>query len=313
MRAVVTGAVGFIGSTLVRRLLSEGHEVVGVDAWRPYYDLDQKRANLARIGDSPRFRLVELDLADDDLAPVLDGATWVFHQAAQPGVRRSWGEFGTYVRDNVEATQKLLAACQDSPSLERLVYASSSSVYGDAEAYPAREDARPAPRSPYGVTKLAAEHLVSLYAANFGVPTVSLRYFTVYGPGQRPDMATHRLIRSAMLGEPFPLYGDGNAIRDFTYVDDIVQANLRAAASDISPGSVLNVAGGGARTMRELIEIVGECVGRPVPIDRREEQPGDVRRTGGDTSALVAATGWKPGVSILDGVREQVAWHRTTS
>ena len=309
----MTGAAGFIGSRLVRRLVSEGHEVVGVDAWRTYYDLDQKRANIARIGESPRFRLLDLDLATADLTGVLDGATWVFHQAAQPGVRRSWGEFGTYVHDNVEATQRLLSACQEVPSLERLVYASSSSVYGDAEAFPAREDARPAPRSPYGVTKLAAEHLVSLYAANFGVPTVSLRYFTVYGPGQRPDMATHRLIRSAMLGDPFPLYGDGSAIRDFTFVDDIVEANLRAAAAGIAPGSVLNVAGGGATSMRELIDLVGECVGRAVPIDQRDEQPGDVRRTGGDTSALVAATGWKPEVPIREGVQEQVAWHRTMS
>lgn len=308
MRVLVTGSAGFIGSTLIDRLLQDGHDVVGVDAWRPYYDLGQKRANMERLANRPRFRQVDADLVSADLDELLQDVEWVFHQAAQPGVRRSWGEFDVYVRDNVESTQKLLAACVDAPRLKRFIYASSSSVYGDAMSFPASEAAVPAPVSPYGVTKLAAEHLTTLYAGNFGVPTVSLRYFTVYGPGQRPDMATHRMIRAAALGEPFPLYGDGSAVRDFTFVNDIVEANVLSATADVAPGSVFNVAGGGSTKISELIELVGEAVGRPVPIQHLGEQPGDVRETGGAIAAIAAATGWSPAVDIHEGVREQVAW-----
>lgn len=311
MRALVTGSAGFIGSTLIGRLLHNGHDVVGVDAWRPYYDLDQKRANLERLAHHPRFHQVDADLVSADLTKLVQDIEWVFHQSAQPGVRRSWGEFDGYVRDNVEATQKLLAACVDAPRLKRFVYASSSSVYGDAASFPVLEAALPTPVSPYGVTKLAAEHLTTLYAKNFGVPTVSLRYFTVYGPGQRPDMATHRMIRAAVLGEPFPLYGDGSAVRDFTFVEDIVEANVASAIARVPPGSVFNVAGGGATSVAELIELVGETVGRPVPVQRLAAQPGDVRVTGGSIKAITTATGWAPTVVIQDGVKEQVAWQLT--
>jgi UDP-glucuronate 4-epimerase len=308
MKVLVTGAAGFIGSRIVRRMLAEGHDVVGVDAWRDYYDVRQKRANLTDLRNHTRFRLEEVDLASGDLAPLIADTEVIYHQAAQPGVRRSWGEFDTYVRDNIESTQRLLATSVDATSLTRFVYASSSSVYGNAVAVPAREDAVPAPRSPYGVTKLAAEHLVSLYADNFGVPTVSLRYFTVYGPGQRPDMATHRMIRAAALDEPFPLYGDGSAIRDFTFIDDVIEANALLAAADPPPGSVYNVAGGGATSVSELLDLVGDAVGRPVPVDRRADQPGDVRETGGATDALTERIGWRPRVDIRQGVKEQVAW-----
>ncbi len=311
MLVLVTGAAGFIGSRLSARLLADGHDVIGLDALRPYYDVAQKKQNLSGLLGHERFRLIEDDLAEADLATHLTDVELVFHQAAQPGVRRSWGEFGTYVRDNVEATQLLLAACKDHPTLRRVVYASSSSIYGDAKVFPVTEETTPQPRSPYGVTKLAAEHLATLYAHNFGVPTVSLRYFTVYGPGQRPDMATHRMIRAALLGEQFPLFGDGSHVRDFTYVDDIVAANVLAATSPVEPGSVFNVAGGGATTVTELLDVVGETVGRPVPVDRRAEQAGDVRETNGSTDALRAATGWTPTVGIADGVSEQAAWQRT--
>lgn len=310
MRTLVTGVAGFIGSRLAQRLLADGHDVLGVDAWRPYYDLDQKRANLARLTDHPAFHFEEADLLDADLAPLVADAELVFHQAAQPGVRRSWGEFPVYVQDNVESTQRLLAACVDSPTLRRFVYASSSSVYGNAKVYPVTEETVPAPRSPYGVTKLAAEHLTSLYAANFGVPTTSLRYFTVYGPGQRPDMAIHRMVRSALNGEPFPLFGDGSHVRDFTFVDDVVAANVLTATFDVPDGSVFNVAGGGATTVSELLETVGAAVGRPVPLERQAEQPGDVRETNGATDAIRAATGWAPQVSLAEGVQAEADWLR---
>lgn len=308
MRILVTGAAGFIGSHIARRMLAEGHDVVGLDAWRDYYAVAQKRDNVGDLRDHERFRLEDLDLATADLAAVVEGIDVVYHLAAQPGVRRSWGEFGTYVRDNVESTQRLLGACADSEDLQRFVYASSSSVYGNAVTFPVEEDALPAPRSPYGVTKLAAEHLVSLYAHNFGMPTLSLRYFTVYGPGQRPDMATHRMIRAAALGETFPLYGDGTAVRDFTFVDDVVEANVLAARTLALPGSVYNIAGGGATSVAELLELVATAVGRPVPVDRLPVQPGDVRETSGATEAFSTLTGWRPRVGISEGVKKQVAW-----
>lgn len=310
MLVLVTGVAGFIGSRLAARLLTDGHDVVGVDALRPYYDVAQKRRNLERLEGNDRFRLEVADLATDDLASLLRGVEVVFHQAAQPGVRRSWDEFPVYVHDNVEATQQLLAACVDSPSLHRVVYASSSSVYGNAAVLPATEKTLPVPRSPYGVTKLAAEHLTTLYAQNFGVPTVSLRYFTVYGPGQRPDMAIHRMIRAALLEEPFPLFGDGSHVRDFTYVDDIVAANVVASTAAVQPGLALNVAGGGAVTVSDLLALVGEAVGRVVPVDRQPEQPGDVKETRGSTAQITSLTGWMPRVQLVTGLTQQVEWQR---
>lgn len=217
MRHLVTGAAGFIGSQLVEALLGAGEEVVGLDAFTPYYDRSQKEANLADVRDQPCFQLIEADLRDADLESLLAGVNVVYHQAAQPGVRLSWSEgFAAYDGCNVLATQRLLEACR-ATGVDRVVYASSSSVYGNADYYPVTEADLPRPHSPYGVTKLAAEHLCSLYAANYGLSTVSLRYFTVFGPRQRPDMAFHRLIEGALVGDPFPLYGDGSHVRDFTF------------------------------------------------------------------------------------------------
>ena len=236
MRALVTGVAGFIGSNLADLLLADGHEVVGIDCFTDYYDIAIKRSNIAQAQVHKNFRLVEEDLLDCDLRALLDGIDAVFHQAGQPGVRLSWADgFETYTRLNVLATQRLLEAAKDS-SIDRLVYASSSSLYGAAEHYPTSEVDLPAPMSPYGVTKLAAEHLCSLYHRNYGVPTVSLRYFTVFGPRQRPDMAMHRLIDSAINGSEFTMFGDGSQIRDFTYVGDIVKANIAAATASASVG-----------------------------------------------------------------------------
>jgi len=307
---LVTGAAGFIGSQLVDALLADGHEVVGVDAFTPYYDRATKESNLATARPHERFRFVEADLRDADLAPLLDGVDVVFHQAAQPGVRLSWSDgFATYDACNVLATQRLLEAARQA-GVRRGVYASSSSVYGNADRYPVDESDLPKPHSPYGVTKLAAEHLCGLYAANHGVSTVALRYFTVYGPRQRPDMAFHRLIESALDGEPFPLYGDGSHVRDFTYVGDVVRANALAGQADVPAGTVVNVCAGGSIAMRDVIDAVGEAVGSPVPVERHPEQPGDVQRTGGSGEAARRLLGWEPRTTLLDGIAAQVAWHR---
>jgi UDP-glucuronate 4-epimerase len=307
---LVTGAAGFIGSQLVDALLADGHDVVGVDAFTPYYDRSAKEENLSGARDHERFRFVETDLRDADLAPLLDEVEVVFHQAAQPGVRLSWSEgFATYDACNVLATQRLLEAALQA-DVRRVVYASSSSVYGNADRYPVTEDDLPQPHSPYGVTKLAAEHLCGLYAANHGLSTVALRYFTVYGPRQRPDMAFHKLIEGAIAGEPFPLYGDGSHVRDFTYVGDVVRANVLAADADVAPGTVVNVCAGGSTVLRDVIDAVGDAVGSPVPVERHPEQAGDVQRTGGSNDAARRLLGWEPQTDLADGIAAQVAWHR---
>jgi nucleoside-diphosphate-sugar epimerase len=307
---LVTGSAGFIGSHLVDALLAAGHEVVGIDAFTPYYDRAMKEQNLAAAREHDRFRFVELDLRVADLAPLLDGVDIVYHQAAQPGVRLSWSDgFATYDTCNVLATQRLLEAALQA-GVRRVVYASSSSVYGNADHYPVTEGDLPRPHSPYGVTKLAGEHLCGLYADNHGLPAVALRYFTVYGPRQRPDMAFHKLIEGTMGGAPFPLYGDGSHVRDFTYVADVVRANVLAAAADVDAGAVVNVCAGGSIRMSEVIDSVGDAVGSPVTVERHPEQPGDVRRTGGSNEAARRLLGWVPETSLVEGIAAQVAWHR---
>ena len=310
MRALVTGVAGFIGSTLADALLARGDHVVGVDCFTPYYDRAAKEANLASARHADRFEVVEADLRTDAIEPLVEGMDVVFHQAAQPGVRLSWSDgFGDYVGHNVLATQRLLEAVKATQSA-KVVYASSSSVYGNAPAYPTTEDDLPRPHSPYGVTKLAAEHLCNLDAANWGVPTISLRYFTVYGPRQRPDMAFHRLLDAALSGGSFPLFGDGSAVRDFTFVGDAVQANLAAADRDTVPGTVVNVAGGSSIAMRELLVLAGEVVGAPVEVEQLPNQPGDVARTGGTIDRAQRLLGWEPITDLRAGLTAQADWHR---
>jgi UDP-glucose 4-epimerase len=309
VKVVVTGAAGFIGSHLVEALLADGREVVGVDAFSDYYPRPVKEANLAGARGHRRFRLVEGRVQDMDLAPVLEGAGEVFHLAAQAGVRASWGrDFEVYTDNNVLATQRLLEAAA-AARVPRLVYASSSSVYGDAATLPLREDAACRPVSPYGVTKLAAEHLAGLYHVNMGVPAVSLRYFTVYGPRQRPDMAFHRFLKAARDGSPIQVFGDGGQTRDFTYVADIVAAT-RAAAASGRPGGVYNVGGGERVALNDVVARIEAVTGRRLEVARREAQKGDMRDTFADTSAAARDLGFRSTVTLEEGLAREWDWVR---
>ena len=306
MRALITGVAGFIGSTLADRLLDQGDKVRGIDCFTDYYDQSAKRSNVTKALQSENFTLIDDDLLSCDLNRLLTDVDVVFHQAGQPGVRLSWADgFETYTRLNIVATQRLLEAATSHP-LKRLVYASSSSVYGAAERFPTLETDLPAPMSPYGVTKLAAEQLCSLYHHNFGVPTVSLRYFTVYGPRQRPDMAMCRLIDSAVNGAEFVMFGDGSQIRDFTYVDDIAEANILAASAPEAIGEVLNIGGGSAATMLDVVDAVTEAAGTPPNLTFGEKALGDVHQTGASVEKAMRILDWAPTVNVRDGVANQV-------
>ncbi len=307
MKALVTGVAGFIGSHLAEELLKQDATVIGLDCFTDSYPRATKEANLAAVHGHHGFMLVEASLQQADLARLLDGVTHVFHLAAQAGVRKSWGrDFQTYVACNVEATQVLLEACVANPP-DRFVYASSSSVYGDACEIPMRETARPQPVSPYGVTKLAAEHLCHLYWVNHGVPTVSLRYFTVYGPRQRPDMAFHRFLRALLASRAISLYGDGEQTRDFTFVDDAVAATL-AAADHGTAGRVYNIGGGSRVSMNEVIALLGQVVGRAPMVSREGVQKGDMRDTYADTSLARAELGFQPRMPLAEGLEAEYRW-----
>jgi UDP-glucose 4-epimerase len=307
MRALVTGAAGFIGSTLADQLLADGADVVGLDSFADYYPRALKERNLVTAKRHPRFRFVESRIQDADLRSLLADRTHVFHLAAQAGVRKSWGrDFNVYTTNNVEATQVLLEACVGL-TLDRVVYSSSSSVYGDNVALPMREDALPQPVSPYGVTKLAAEQLCYLYHVNERVPTVSLRYFTVYGPRQRPDMGFHKFLRAALLDQPITVYGDGEQTRDFTFVHDAVAANIAAATRGV-PGRVYNVGGGSRVSINHVLDMIGRVSGRPPRITVDPAQKGDMRHTYADTSLARADLGFVPKVGLEEGLAAEHAW-----
>ena len=310
MRCLVTGVAGFIGSHLAERLLADGHEVCGIDAFIEYYPRQIKERNLEGLRSCKNFTFVEGNLIDMYLSPLLEGVEWIFHQAAQAGVRASWGhEFTRYVECNVLATQRLLEVAMHVKSLCRFVYASSSSIYGDAIALPVSEaDTMPQPLSPYGVTKLSAEHLCTLYHRNFGVPTVSLRYFTVYGPRQRPDMAFHRFCKAILEDQHVRVFGDGYQTRDFTYISDVVEANIRAASIDAATGQVFNIAGGSRVTMHNIIAALREISGQSVPVEFVEKQHGDVRDTFADTTQARRVLGYQPLVSLREGLTQEFAY-----
>ena len=307
--ALVTGSAGFIGSHLTDRLLADGVQVTGVDAFTDYYDPALKRRNLESARRQAGFTLLELDLGSADLA-ALPAVDVVFHQAAQPGVRASWGrEFATYTQQNVFATQRLLERYKDTP-LERFIYASSSSIYGDAESYPTSESVLPRPFSPYGVTKLAGEHLTLLYGRNFGLPVTALRYFTVYGPRQRPDMAFHRFCRAMLAGEPIRVYGDGRQSRDFTFVSDAIEANVRAWRN-AAPQGVYNIGGGSQVEVVEAIALLESSLGLKARMSFEPLPPGDPLRTRADAAKLAAELGYQTTVSIADGLAAEADWARS--
>ena len=304
---LVTGAAGFIGSHLCHRLLSDGHQVVGVDNLSDYYDIRLKRDNLGGLIENDRFVFHERSLNDIDLAAVLEGVTVVFHQAAQAGVRASWGkQFEIYIDANIRATQNLLEAVKEHP-LRRFVFAGSSSVYGETSQLPMCESHPTRPVSPYGVTKLSAENLCLLYRKNYQVPVVCLRYFTVYGPRQRPDMAFHHFLRTARRGEPLAVFGNGTQTRDFTFIDDIVEANLLAM---VYPGdeSVFNIGGGSRVALNRVLDILQDLCGERFEIHYQEACRGDVTHTYADIRLAAKELGYSPRVSIGDGLARQCEW-----
>jgi nucleoside-diphosphate-sugar epimerase len=309
MHALVTGAAGFVGSHLVERLCADGHETLALDRLPAHGDETRKRERLRSLEETwPTCRAVVADLRTCDLAELLDGVDVVFHQAGRSGGPRSRvARPGTPVEHDVVVTERLLDAAAGS-GIRRFVHASCSSVYGEASTFPTEEDEPPDPVSPRGVMNLAAEHLCRAYARVRGVPTVSLRYFTVYGPRQRPDMAIHGLIEAALSGDPFTLFGDGRQIRDFTYVDDVIEANLAATLADVPPGTVVNIAGGASASLLEVIAMLGRLTGRPIRVAHRPAEVGDVTRTEGSIERARRLMGWRPRVPLAHGLAAQVTW-----
>jgi UDP-glucuronate 4-epimerase len=307
-RALVTGCAGFIGSHLTEALLADGHEVLGVDCFNDNYRRADKRANLVVASEYGTFELVTGDLVGLDAAALIEQVDVIYHLAGEPGVRSSWGaRFDRYTHHNVAATQRLLEA---TPRGKRFVYASSSSVYGDALDLPTREDAIPRPLSPYGVTKLAAEHLTVLYGAEQGLDTVALRFFSVYGPRQRPDMAFRRFCEAIVAGAPIEVYGDGGQSRDFTYVHDIVAGMRAAGEAATPPGRVYNLGGGDRVSVNRVLETLAGLAGRPLDVRRRERASGDVRDTGADTSRARAELGFVARTDLESGLAAELEWVR---
>lgn len=314
MRCVVTGAAGFVGSSISDKLLASGHEVLGIDCFVDYYPREMKERNLAAAKQHEKFSFVEADIQTANLEELFAGADWIFHLAAQAGVRASWGtDFSIYTGNNILGTQRVLEAAKSDAvreNLKKVVYASSSSVYGSSETLPTVETMLPAPISPYGVSKLAAEHLMVLYNKEFDVPTSSVRYFTVYGPRQRPDMAFHRFIKAGLLGEQMTIYGDGEQSRDFTFIEDAVQATIAAASATV-PGLVCNIGGGSRVTVNQMLEVLEGIVGAKLNVEYTPRMKGDARHTAADTSLAREAIGYKPTVSLEQGLKAEAEWLRS--
>jgi UDP-glucose 4-epimerase len=306
---IVTGAAGFIGSHLVEALLSLGEKVIGIDQFNDYYDPALKRKNIQIFEAHPAFELVEGDIQSLDWKALLMDVDVVYHQAAQAGVRASWGQgFRAYTERNINATQILLEAAKEAKQLKRLVFASSSSVYGNAETLPTSESICPQPVSPYGITKLAAERLCWLYYQNFNVPTTALRYFTVYGHRQRPDMAFHKFFKAVIEGVAIPIYGDGQQTRDFTFISDVVAANLAAATVPAAVGEVFNIGGGSRVVLTDILDTMEQIVGCPIRRNHIEMAMGDARHTAADVSKARSLIGYQPQVSLKEGLMQEWDW-----
>jgi UDP-glucose 4-epimerase len=308
-KIIVTGAAGFIGSHLVETLLKQGKEVIGIDQFNDYYDPMLKYKSIAHLLSSPQFTLIEGDIQFLDWQALLENVGVIYHQAAQAGVRASWGQsFRNYTERNISATQILLEAVKDAKNLKRLVFASTSSVYGDAETLPTHEEIPPQPVSPYGITKLAAERLCRLYHKNFGVPVVALRYFTVYGPRQRPDMAFHKFFKSILQDEAISIYGDGQQTRDFTFVSDIIAANLAAATAPQAVGEIFNIGAGSRVVLNEVLDTMAEIVGKPIKKNYIEKAMGDAGHTAADVSKARQILGYQPQILLKEGLTQEWQW-----
>ena len=306
---IVTGVAGFIGSHLAETLLQQGHQVIGIDQFNDYYNPQLKRQNVVPLLEHSSFQLIEADIQALDWKELLAKVEVVYHQAAQAGVRASWGEgFRHYTERNINATQIMLEAAKEVGSLERFVYASTSSVYGNAETMPTPETICPQPVSPYGITKLATERLCWLYHQNFGVPVTALRYFTVYGPRQRPDMAFHKFFKAAIQGESISIYGDGQQTRDFTFVSDAVAANLAAASATKAVGEVFNIGGGSRVVLADVLDKIDAIVGHPIHRNYIERARGDARHTSADVSKAIRILGYQPQVSLVEGLTKEWQW-----
>ena len=310
MKVLVTGCAGFIGSHLVEKLLKEGYEVVGIDCFTDYYSRDLKERNLSNFKMDENFTFIEGDIINLNLRKILRDVSYVFHQAAQAGVRRSWGEsFDVYVRNNILTTQKLLEACKDS-NVGKFIYASSSSVYGDVKKLPMKESFKPKPVSPYGLTKLAGEQLCYLYWKNYNLPAIALRYFTVYGERQRPDMAFHKFIKAILRNEEILIYGSGEQTRDFTYISDVIEATILAMKSKLRGFEIFNVGCGSHISINQVIKKLEAIIGKKAKVRYVEKQKGDVMHTYADIFKAKKMLGWEPKVSLDEGLKRQVEWEK---
>ena len=307
MNCLVTGAAGFIASHLCRRLLKEGFKVVGIDSFTDFYPKRIKEKNIKPLKKDKNFEFIAEDLNELSLKKILKKTDYVFHHAAQAGVRTSWGDnFSVYLKNNIEATQKLLEVAKDL-NLKKFIYASSSSVYGDSPDLPMSETSPLFPFSPYGVTKLAAENLCHLYCKNYGVPSISLRFFTVYGPGQRPDMAFHIFFKAIAQGKQIPVYGDGNQTRDFTYIDDIIDANFSSLKKG-KVGEIYNIGGGTRKKLKDIFPLLENICQRKVRIVRKETQKGDMSHTFANIEKARKDLNYSPQIKLQDGLKEEWLW-----
>jgi len=309
--ALITGVAGFIGSSLAEKLLKDNFKVIGIDSFTNYYSPHIKEKNIENCLKHSNFSLIRQDLDTLDLSTMFENAEYIFHLSAQPGARASWGkEFTTYVKNNISITQKILESLKNNTTLKKFVFGSSSSVYGNQSSIMNEETSLTRPVSPYGVTKLASENLVNLYFKNYEIPTISLRYFTVYGPKQRPDMAFTRFFHSIIKDKKLIIFGNGEQTRDFTYVDDIVKATINAATSD-SVGEILNVGGGSVFSLIQIIEFMKEITEKELEINFEKEQKGDVKYTNADISKSKKLINYKPSRNIKYGLTQQYEYIKT--